>query len=184
MSKHHHDSNSEHTSMSAHPPEGSSKAESSAKEESAAKAEPAAGDAGSQIIPVDTTEVPRAGEGQAVDSRGAEGDTATSDAAKLDAAKDEIAALRAEVADLNEKYLRKLADEVNFRKRMVREKEDAQKFAVAGLLGDIIPILDDFDRGLASSENAKNYEQLHEGVALIRKQLSQMLENKYSLQRF
>ncbi len=105
-------------------------------------------------------------------------------AAELESAKGEVASLRAEVAELNEKYLRKLADEVNFRKRMAREKEETQKYAVASLLGDLIPILDDFDRGISSSDVSKNFDQLHEGVAMIRKQLSQMLENKYALQRF
>jgi len=103
---------------------------------------------------------------------------------ELESARGEIASLRAELAELNEKYLRKLADEVNFRKRMLREKEETQKYAVASLLGDLVPILDDFDRGLASVESTKNNGQLGEGVALIRKQLSQMLENKYSLKRF
>lgn len=105
-------------------------------------------------------------------------------AAELESAKGEVASLRAEVAELNEKYLRKLADEVNFRKRMAREKEETQKYAVASLLGDLIPILDDFDRGISSSDLSKSFDQLHEGVAMIRKQLSQMLENKYALQRF
>jgi len=105
-------------------------------------------------------------------------------AVELEAARVQIASLREEVDQLNEKYLRKLADEVNFRKRMIREKEEAQKYAVASLLGDLIPVLDDFDRGIASGESTKNYEQLSEGVILIRKQLSQMLENKYALKRF
>jgi molecular chaperone GrpE len=104
--------------------------------------------------------------------------------AELAAVKEENLKLKAEVEELNEKYLRKLADEVNFRKRMLREKEDAQKYGVSSLLSDLISILDDFDRGIASAEAAKNYEQVHEGVIMIRKQLSQMLENKYSLRRF
>jgi molecular chaperone GrpE len=103
---------------------------------------------------------------------------------ELAAAQHEVNGLKAELADLNEKYLRKLADEVNFRKRMIREKEDAQKYGVSSLLADLIPILDDFDRGITSAEVTKSCEQLHEGVLLIRKQLSQMLENKYSLKRF
>lgn len=105
-------------------------------------------------------------------------------AAELESARSEIAALHIEFGELNEKYLRKLADEVNFRKRMLREKEETQKYAIASLLGDLVPILDDFDRGLASGASTKDYEQLREGIILIRKQLSQMLENKYSLKRF
>lgn len=104
--------------------------------------------------------------------------------AELDQTKQKLAATLSELSELNEKYLRKLADEVNFRKRMLREKEEAQKFAVSSLLGDLIPILDDFDRGISSAESAQNYEQLHEGILLIRRQLSQMLENKYALKRF
>lgn len=103
---------------------------------------------------------------------------------ELLAVQKEASRLKVELTDLNEKYLRKLAEEVNFRKRMLREKEDAQKYGVSSLLADLVPVLDDFDRGITSAEGAKNYDQLHEGVILIRKQLSQMLENKYSLKRF
>ena len=42
----------------------------------------------------------------------------------------------------------------------------------------------DFDRSIASAEVGQNYDHLHDGVLLIRRQLSQMLENKYSLKRF
>jgi molecular chaperone GrpE len=92
--------------------------------------------------------------------------------------------LQAKYNELNEKYLRVLAEEVNFRKRMTKEKEEAAKYALSGLLTDLIPILDDFDRGLASAEASKDFDKLHEGILLIQKQLSQMLENKYSLKRF
>ncbi|HEY9054981.1 MAG TPA: nucleotide exchange factor GrpE [Rectinemataceae bacterium] len=103
--------------------------------------------------------------------------------AEAEAAAREVESLKAELAELNDKYLRKLADDVNFRKRMLKEKDEAQKYAVSSLLQDLIPILDDFDRGIASAEQTKNYEQVHEGILLIRRQLSQMLENKYALKR-
>jgi molecular chaperone GrpE len=101
--------------------------------------------------------------------------------ARVSSLEAEIAALREEVSSLNDKYLRKLADDVNFRKRMAREKEDGQRFAVTALLGDLIPVLDDFDRAIASAEVAKEYAILHDGVALIRRQLGQVLEAKYGL---
>jgi len=96
----------------------------------------------------------------------------------------EIAVLREELADVNDKYLRKLADDANFRKRMAREKEEGQRYAVSALLADLVPILDDFDRAIASAESAKEYSSLHDGVVLIRRQFGQMLENKYGLVRF
>jgi molecular chaperone GrpE len=93
-------------------------------------------------------------------------------------------ALKEELSSVNDKYLRKLAEEANFRKRMARDKEDGQRFAVAALLGDIIPVLDDFDRAVASAETARDYAVLHDGIVLIRRQLGQILENKYGLRRF
>jgi molecular chaperone GrpE len=96
----------------------------------------------------------------------------------------EIAALREELSSVNDKYLRKLADDANFRKRMAREKEDGQRYAVAALLGDLIPVLDDFDRAIASAELQKDYGVLHDGVALIRRQFGSVLESKYGLARY
>jgi molecular chaperone GrpE len=105
------------------------------------------------------------------------------DGSRLTALEAELAAAREELAAVNDKYLRKLAEDVNFRKRMTREKEDGQRFAVATLLGDLIPVLDDFDRAVASAEVQKDYTVLHDGVLLIRRQLGSVLEAKYGLAR-
>jgi molecular chaperone GrpE len=96
----------------------------------------------------------------------------------------ELAAAREELLSINDKYLRKLAEDVNFRKRMTREKEDGQRFAVSALLGDLIPILDDFDRAIVSAETQKDYATLHDGVLLIKRQLGSVLQAKYGLARF
>lgn len=94
------------------------------------------------------------------------------------------AALTEECSSLKDQYLRKLADYENFRKRMFRERDDSLKYANAGLLGDLVPILDDFDRAVASAEHAKDYRVLHDGVLIIRRQLGQTLEGKYGLLRY
>jgi molecular chaperone GrpE len=94
------------------------------------------------------------------------------------------ASLAEELSSLKDQYLRKLADYENFRKRMFRENEDARKYGVAALLGDLIPVLDDFDRGVASAEHARDYGILHDGIVLIRRQLGSLLEAKYGLARF
>lgn len=106
------------------------------------------------------------------------------DAARAAALEKELAGLREELSVVNDKYLRKLAEDVNFRKRMAREKEDGQRFALASILGDLIPVLDDFDRAIASAETQKDYGVLHDGVALIRRQLGSVLEAKYGLARY
>lgn len=95
-----------------------------------------------------------------------------------------IESLQSEVSALKDQYLRKLADYENFRKRMFREKDDAVQFANSQLLTDLVSVLDDFDRAVSSSETSRDFQSLHDGVDMIRKQLLGMLENKYGLSRF
>jgi Molecular chaperone GrpE (heat shock protein) len=114
---------------------------------------------------------------------GEEKNTDAESATRIAALEAEVASLRDELSSLNDKYLRKLADDVNFRKRMAREKEEGQRFAVSALLGDLVPVLDDFDRAIASAETAKDYAVLHDGVGLIKRQLGTVLESKYGLSR-
>jgi len=105
------------------------------------------------------------------------------DSGRIAALEAELGLARQELSSVNDKYLRKLAEDVNFRKRMVREKEDGQRFALTALLGDLIPVLDDLDRAIASAETQKDYVTLHDGVALIKRQLGSLLQSKYGLQR-
>ena len=95
-----------------------------------------------------------------------------------------IASLEAENSNLKDQYLRKAADFENFRKRMNKEKQEAIDFANQSLLLDLIPVLDDFERAIKSSESARDYDTLHEGIGLIEKRLVSQLESKWGLVRF
>ena len=94
------------------------------------------------------------------------------------------ASLEAEISNLKDQYLRKAADFENYRKRMVREKQDAVDYANQSLLLDLIPVIDDFERAIKSSEATSDYATLHEGIALIEKRLVSQLEAKWGLARF
>lgn len=96
----------------------------------------------------------------------------------------EVSRLGDEASGLKDQYLRSLADYENFRKRMFRDREDQQKYANFGLLSDLVPLLDDFDRAIASAEHAKDYQTLHDGIVIIRRQIASVLENKYGLTRY
>jgi molecular chaperone GrpE len=105
--------------------------------------------------------------------------------AQLAAAKAEIELLKAQLAELNDKYLRTLAEQVNFRKRVVKEKEEFQQYAVSTLLSDLIPVLDDFDRSLeAVVQNQNDATKVIDGIRLIQKRLYDTLSNKYGLSRY
>jgi molecular chaperone GrpE len=75
--------------------------------------------------------------------------------------------------DMRERYLRTLADFDNFRKRADREKADFFRYAMGGLLKDILPVLDNFERAL---DHAEEGDDFHKGVLLIYKQLVDALQ--------
>ncbi len=77
-----------------------------------------------------------------------------------------------------DQMLRIQAEFDNYRKRVTKEKADLQKFATEGIFGEILPILDNFERSLnaleehVSDENRKFFE----GVELIYRQFNQFME--------
>jgi molecular chaperone GrpE len=92
--------------------------------------------------------------------------------------------LNQEISELKDQYLRKQADFDNFRKRLIRDKEESIQFANKKILEDLVPVIDDFERAIKSSEDSKDFQLLHDGIQLIEKQLVNMLEKKWGLIRF
>lgn len=95
-----------------------------------------------------------------------------------------IAELEKLNAELQDQYLRKAADFDNYRKRMIREKQDAIDFANTNLLVDLVKVLDDFDRAIAAvgtPEAGTPAAAFLEGTRMIRTQMGTMLATKYGL---
>ena len=87
---------------------------------------------------------------------------------------DELEALRAEVEQLKAQSLLERADLDNQRKRLARELEMARKFANERLLGDLLPVLDSLEAGLA---NAPADDPLRAGLELTQRQLLRVAES-------
>ncbi len=102
----------------------------------------------------------------------------------LEKYKKRIEELEEENRTLKDQLLRKQADFENFRKRMFREKEDAIKYANSKLLLDLTGIIDDFERAIQSAENSKDFNSFFEGVSMIEKRMTSMLEKRWGLKRF
>ena len=98
--------------------------------------------------------------------------------------KEKIGKLEAEISEMKDQYIRKYADFENFRKRILRDKEEAVKFANTSLLGDLVGILDDFERAGASSKDTKDVETILNGIGMIEKQMLSLLEKKWGLKKF
>lgn len=111
--------------------------------------------------------------------------TATDDAlSKTQKLEEKIAELEEENSSLKDQYLRKTADFENFRKRMFREKEEAIKYANSNLLGDIITVIDDFERAIRSGQDQKDFDAFFSGIELIERQFVGLLERNWGLKRF
>lgn len=73
-------------------------------------------------------------------------------------------------ADAHERLLRLRADFENLKKRIERERDEYFRHATAGLVARLLPVLDNFERALASGRQSRNGEALLEGIALIQRQ--------------
>jgi molecular chaperone GrpE len=80
--------------------------------------------------------------------------------------------------ELNDRYLRIHAEFDNYRKRTNKEKLDIISTANAGILKDLIPVIDDFDRAILYNETADDLNSVKEGFNLIFNKFKSTLELK------
>ena len=104
-----------------------------------------------------------------------------SEEAKEVTPEERIAELEKEIADLKSQALYKAAENDNWRKRMMQQKDEAVAYANASLLGDLLDSLDNFDRTLDAAKDAKDAKSIADGIKMINKGLVKMLEDKYGL---
>lgn len=84
--------------------------------------------------------------------------------------------LAAEANAHRDRYLRAVADLENYRKRAIREKEEARRSANHRLIEDLLPILDNFSLGLQSARQHEGGEVFAEGFQMILTQMRNMLK--------
>lgn len=85
--------------------------------------------------------------------------------------------LRAELDQLRDHYLRKLAEFDNFRKRTDREREEFQRTAGEKIVRELVPVLDNFERALTHAGESDS-ESFRQGVDMIARQLWEVLERQ------
>ena len=95
-----------------------------------------------------------------------------------DQIKDELEVLSQKCAELNDKNLRLMAEFDNYRKRTLKERVDLLKTAGEKVLVDMLPLVDDFERGLKAMETSEDVQSVKDGVDLIySKFISFLLQN-------
>ena len=90
----------------------------------------------------------------------------------------ELDAARAEIEKEKKEYLFLMADFDNFRKRTMREKAELLKNAGERVLSGLLPIVDDFERGLAAAKEAKDAEAVRQGMEVIYQKFIKYLESQ------
>jgi molecular chaperone GrpE len=88
---------------------------------------------------------------------------------------EQLAVAKQEAAANFDRYTRAVADLENHRKRTLREKEELRQFAAAGLMEDVIPILDNLSLGLAAAKQQTEVTGIVAGVNLVLEQFKATL---------
>ncbi|EHJ49408.1 GrpE protein [Solidesulfovibrio carbinoliphilus subsp. oakridgensis] len=82
---------------------------------------------------------------------------------------EEVAALRAALAAESDRRLRSLAETENLKKRLLKEKEEFQKYATESLVAELVPVLDHLDLALAHGRGNDACKDFVVGVDMTRK---------------
>ena len=118
------------------------------------------------------------------ESAGESTDANADDTARLEA---ELGGLREQLAAKDQEaktnydlYVRQVAETENFKKRNLRERDEAIRFANETLLKDLLPVIDNLQRAIAHAESDENGKSLVEGVAMVLKGFLDVL-NKFGV---
>ena len=89
---------------------------------------------------------------------------------------DEISNLKAQISNLQDKYLRSVAEFDNYRKRTTKEKAELILNGGTNVVKAVLPVLDDMERAIANGEKTDDPQVLREGMELIYQKFQKSLE--------
>ncbi len=89
---------------------------------------------------------------------------------------EELEATRAALEKEKKEYKFLLADFDNFRKRVQKEKAELLRNGAEKAMAGLLPVIDDFERGLEATGNAESAEAVREGMELIYNKFMKYLE--------
>lgn len=89
----------------------------------------------------------------------------------------ELEQARGELARLEDRSVRLAADFDNFRRRTLREREDAHRYGHENLVKDLLAAVDNLDRAIdhARRSGSADFESMLQGVELVQRELQGVL---------
>lgn len=88
---------------------------------------------------------------------------------------DEVAALEQQLAEEQNKYLRLLADFDNYRRRQTQEADNMRKYRAQSVISDLLAVIDNLERALATTVESQDAIALKEGVEMVQRTLMETL---------
>lgn len=131
------------------------------------------------VMNSENTTEPSATEPQSAVPAGSEATPAATEPVTLSAAEYAALKARADEASTNyDKLLRAHAEMDNLRKRLSKEKQDAIAYANESLLQDILPVLDNLELALMSTQQTDNVQAIKDGLKMVCQQFLMMLREQ------
>ena len=90
----------------------------------------------------------------------------------------ELEKLKAELEDQKDKFIRKVAEFDNFKRRTAKEREEMRQTAGKEVITDLLDVLDDCDRAQKQIEKTEENKVMKDGVLLVFNKLRNLLSAK------
>ena len=90
----------------------------------------------------------------------------------------EVDELKQEIGELKDKYIRLYSEFDNYKKRTTKERIELFKTAGQDILTSLLPIIDDFERTMKSTESSDDLKAIKEGIKLVYNKFNTTLEQQ------
>jgi molecular chaperone GrpE len=118
------------------------------------------------------------GANESADEANESGNTDTANTASSTRSTDASAGeVSRDVTEADDRFLRAVADLENYKRQSLRREVESRERAVRGVIEDLLPVLDNFERALDAAKNARDVESLRVGVEFIAQQFRDALKN-------
>ncbi|HSL89100.1 MAG TPA: nucleotide exchange factor GrpE [Ignavibacteriaceae bacterium] len=91
---------------------------------------------------------------------------------------DQLKVLEVQVNEWQDKYLRKVAEFENYKRRTENEQLNLLKYAAESFIIKLLPVIDDFERSLQHIKDAKDISTIEDGLRLVYNKLMKTLEGQ------
>ncbi|HRI46225.1 MAG TPA: nucleotide exchange factor GrpE [Ignavibacteriaceae bacterium] len=102
----------------------------------------------------------------------------SSESEEMLSSKKKITELENELADYKDRLIRKIAEFDNYKRRTENDQLNLLKYAAEGFIIRLLPVIDDFERSLKHSSEAKDIASVVNGVKMIYEKFMKLLDEQ------